>query len=469
MGYNGLPVVFTSTATAALEVGAMSYAQGVIDNQFRFYIRDDGMLWHSSDEIPASARMLTILALYHSYSGDDGSFILQYFAKARALADLLLARHSASLQYGKADPRYGIPAGGDDALHSDQPLTELMNHELQPKHWYASAAELYRACLEMGSTWSAVGKSMHRADVSAHGAQLSALAPQILQQLQSSLNKTVTTSGPDTCWAQTVERDESSSTSTASFRGFSEMLYSGALSSQQVAEIYQSASGSSCGARLLVLGSPALGGTSLSTPTVYGLAYGLLQHDMIDKFLLHYFVMSAHGYTRGSFTTPESSNVADRDVPTLAYAAAGEVIAPTYLKWMLCFEEPESRTLWLAKATPRAWLAPGEATLQAANLTTRYGRVSFSMAAQMNADSSAYTVHASVVLPASVVNSAPSGGIRLRIRAPIEHAGKLSNVTIGGKMWSAFSAAEETIDIAASELTANLITDGLPHIVATFA
>ena len=146
----------------------------------------------------------------------------------------------------------------------------------------------------------------------------------------------------------------------------------------------------------------------------------------------------------------------------------GQANVPMALKWMLCFEEPESRTLWLAKATPRAWLAPGEATLQAANLTTRYGRVSFSMAAQMNADLSAYTVHASVVLPASVVNSAPSGGIRLRIRAPIEHAGKLSNVTIGGKVWSAFSAAEETIDIAASELTASLVTDGLPHIVATF-
>ena len=150
------------------------------------------------------------------------------------------------------------------------------------------------------------------------------------------------------------------------------------------------------------------------------------------------------------------------------------MITPTYLKWMLCFEEPETRTLWLAKAMPRDWLAVGQAPVQASNLTTRYGRVSFTLAAQVsgaekNGDAAALSVHASVTLPASFATSAPPGGIRLRIRAPLEHAGKLSGVTVGGKTWSEFDAAEETINIAASKLTASLISDGLPHIVATFA
>ena len=141
---------------------------------------------------------------------------------------------------------------------------------------------------------------------------------------------------------------------------------------------------------------------------------------------------------------------------------------------MLCFEEPETRTLWLAKATPRDWLAPGEAPLLASNLTTRYGRVSFTVttAAAVAAEQGAgYAVHASVSLPASFASAgtAPAGGIRLRLRAPLEHAGKLSAVTVGGKAWSAFDAAEETIDIAADKITASLITEGLPHIVATFA
>ena len=210
--------------------------------------------------------------------------------------------------------------------------------------------------------------------------------------------------------------------------------------------------------------------------TPYGLAYGLLQHDMVDEFLLHYFTMSAHAYTRGSWTTPASTNVVDRDVPTVAFAAAGGVLAPTYLKWMLCYEEPETRTLWLAKATPRDWLVSGEAPLVANNLTTRYGRISYTLnvAAGRSAaadGSESYTVHARIILPPSFVTggSAPSGGIRLRLRTPTQYAGKLSGVTVGGKQWSAFNAAEETIDFAAQTLTAALIHDGLPHIVATFA
>jgi hypothetical protein len=191
----------------------------------------------------------------------------------------------------------------------------------------------------------------------------------------------------------------------------------------------------------------------------------------VERFLLHFFAMSAHAYTRATFTAPSESNVADRDVPATAFSSAGEMISPTYLKWMLCFEEPETRTLWLAKATPRDWLALGEAPLLASNLTTRYGRVSFSLttASSGKEQGAGYTVHASVSLPASFASAPPAGGIRLRLRAPLEHAGKLSAVTVGGKAWSTINAAEETIDIAAKDITASLIRDGLPHIVATFS
>ena len=115
-----------------------------------------------------------------------------------------------------------------------------------------------------------------------------------------------------------------------------------------------------------------------------------------------------------------------------------------------------------------------KAPLVASNLTTRYGRVSFSITTATAAVVDArpgvggYSVHASISLPASFAGAAPAGGIRLRLRAPLEHAGKLSKVTIGGQAWSAFSAAEETIEIAAEKITASLIKEGLPHIVVTF-
>ena len=79
---------FTATATAALEVGAMPYAKGLIDYHFEHYVRNDGLVWYRAVAVPASARMLTILALYHAYSGSDDATLL-----SRAPHDATLARH----------------------------------------------------------------------------------------------------------------------------------------------------------------------------------------------------------------------------------------------------------------------------------------------------------------------------------------------------------------------------------------
>ena len=470
--YNGVPDTFIATATAALEWGALPFARGVIANHFSYYVRDDGMAFHHTQALPASARMLTVLALHAHYGADEdgGAFTLQFFPKAKAVAQALIARRNASLRaYPSNDPRHGIPMGLVDAVHPDVSLSDLMLQQAAPQHWYATAAEMCRAFAEIGRVWATLGASMKRDDVKAHGAELLRLAPLIRQQLHASLNRTVSSStahGPR-CWAQTAEN---AALASPSFRGHAEMLYSGMLSASQVDDIYVAASGAACGGpRTLTLGSPAIGdGASLSTQSAVGLAYGLLQHDMPERFLLHYFATSAHAYTRGTATAPESSNVTDRDVSTVAYSAAGEVLAPTYLKWMLCFEEPETRTLWLAKATPREWLESGQAApIVASNLTTRYGRVSFELKSD-DATGSSYIVRASVRLPASFAASPPAGGLRLRLRVPLSMAGKLSSVSVGGQPWRRFSASEETIDFLASELTKEMMATGLRAIVATY-
>ena len=461
--WNGVPDTLVATATAALEWGSLPYAAGVLDNHFNYYVREDGRVWDHAEAIAASARALTLLALYDSYSGQDGApLLLAHFDKAKALAEMLLARRNASLQFPSTDPRYGMLAGADDAVHPDAPLGDTMSGAAPPQHFYASAAEAYRAFAELGRVWVRIGGAAARDDVAAHGAVLLKTAPLLYRDLHASLNRTVARVGAQRCWATTAEATQPS---TPTFRGYAELLYSGALTAEQIADIYAAASSSKCGPRLLVLGSPALRGAALSTPAAAGLAYGLLQADMADEFLLHYFATSAHAYTRGTHTAPESSDVTDRDTPATAYTAAGEVAAPTYLKWMLCFEEPETRTLWLAKATPRGWLAAGEAPIVAVNLTTRYGRVSYTITPPAATEGGNYTVRANVTLPPSFAASPPDGGVRLRLRAP---SGRLSSVTVGGAPW-AFVAAEETIDVPAAKLTAALLRDGLPRIVATFA
>ena len=63
------------------------------------------------------ARALSLLALYDGYSGDGAPLLLAHFDKAKALAEMLLARRNASLHYAPTDPRYGMLAGADDAVH----------------------------------------------------------------------------------------------------------------------------------------------------------------------------------------------------------------------------------------------------------------------------------------------------------------------------------------------------------------
>ena len=102
------------------------------------------------------------------------------------------------------------------------------------------------------------------------------------------------------------------------------------------------------------------------------------------------------------------------------------------------------------------------------NATTRYGRVHYSLVASEGA--AGYTVKANVALPPSyaAAATAPPGGVRLRLRAPVELAGKLSSVTVGGKEWQAFDAAAETIDFEAKVLTPSLLK-ALQEVVATWA
>ena len=216
------------------------------------------------------------------------------------------------------------------------------------------------------------------------------------------------------------------------------------------------------------------GASWMATYVAYGMGFGLLVHDMVERFLLHYFAMSAHTYTRGSWTTPEGT-IPDRDRGSTDYVAAGVVIAPTYLKWMLLFEEPNTRTVWLAKALPREWLgADAGEPVEVLDATTRYGRVSYTLRATdavEGADGAhAFSVTANVTLPSTYADAAtaPPGGVRLRLRAPVALAGRLAAVTVGGKPWKAFNATAETVDFGAKTLTPALLV-AMQSVVATWA
>ena len=457
----------------------LRYAKGVIDNWIKYYVRDNGMTSYRAEELAQSGRMLTIFALYTSYTGDV-DFMLGHFDKAKVLAEWLLYRYAMSVtNWPASDPRHGVVAGGDEgdgfvAFYETYGKTPL-------SHAYSCTSNTYRGFTEIGQMWRQIGHATGRKDVSAHADKLLDAAPRVLDALQASLNKTTQpTTNPRAPICVPSNADPSPAGSPAGgclgdFRGYNELMYTGALTYEQADNMFIHLTYGN--ESVLVTRPMTLGATGYNnkqvTYTAYGMAYGLLQHDMVERFLLHYFGMSAHTYTRATWTTPEAAHP-DRDVGSTDYVAAGVHTAPTYMKWMLLFEEPNTKTVWVGKALPRDWLGPGVEPVVVNNATTRYGRVSYTMSADAHAHAAAdtaattasYAVTVSVSLPGTFAGPAgPAGGVRVRVRTPLEHVGKMSAVMVGGKPWAKFDARAETIDFA--ELTPALLEE-MKTIVVTF-
>ena len=96
----------------------------------------------------------------------------------------------------------------------------------------------------------------------------------------------------------------------------------------------------------------------------------------------------------------------------------------------------DGRTLWLARATPRAWLEQGK-QISVKNAPTRFGRTSYEISSDVEND----TIKARVDLP----ERGPPRAVLLRLRHP---QGKVIRaVTINGIDWTGFDPQKETIQV----------------------
>ena len=145
--------------------------------------------------------------------------------------------------------------------------------------------------------------------------------------------------------------------------------------------------------------------------------------------------MSAHQYTRGTWTAPETRRI-DPAETSAPYCVPAQLAVPLLVRWMLVFEEPNSETLWLCKATPREWLKDGK-TVSATDVPTRWGKVGFEIRSHLDEG----RIEVALDLPRE-------GGpheTKLRLRVPGEKP--IAAVTIDGKPWKDFDVKNETINV----------------------
>ena len=180
--------------------------------------------------------------------------------------------------------------------------------------------------------------------------------------------------------------------------------------------------------------------------TQFGHGYGLLALDLVEQFQIFAFFMLGQAQTPGTWTAAECLGL-DRTGPSGAlrptgggmgsgYVAPSQALMPTLVKWLCQFED-YSGVLWLGKALPREWLAPGAPAVRLERSPSSLGRLSFTVQA-----TGATTVTANLTLPklvegvvhhASVAGGGfawPEAGIKLRLRSALFPAKKITSVTV---------------------------------------
>jgi hypothetical protein len=155
----------------------------------------------------------------------------------------------------------------------------------------------------------------------------------------------------------------------------------------------------------------------------HGQMHGLLQHDLVEEFLLIYYALLLHMHTRGTWSVYECVDPDRERAEHMPFCAPAQVVAPMATRWMLLFEDPLSRTLWLARATPRAWLSHGR-RIALTRAPTRYGALSYSLESRLDEG----LVTAAVTLP-----EGGAGEVRLRLRVPAPHV--MTSVEVDGDPW----------------------------------
>jgi len=434
--HDGFPDTFNVDTTAMLEWGLTDLAARYIDNYFGKFVRDDGSILYRGPETGQYGRMLTVVAQFVNYGGDP-RLLLKHRSRLDGVTNLLLALRAKAKTLPPSDPAYGMIAGWSEA---DACLDPQPDRYMQP--YFSNSTEAARGFRDLGRVWQKIGRQKSDPALIAWGRRLQREAAELRADIQQSVQRSILTvdgekilpsiAGVKEPFHIVVPRDNTDP-QYRSYRAYMEMLYSGSLSKEEARLIFDYRSNH----HDTILAVPTAYGydtSDLAGFLAYGHGYGLIQHDMIREALLLTYSVMAHQYTRGTWTAPETRNVlrAENAAP---YCTPAQLVVALLTRWMLVFEDPESETLWIGKAVPRAWLADGK-TVSISRAPTRWGRIGFSITSQINAGK----ITAKLALPP---NSSPL--TKLRLRAPAGQ--QIRSVLLNGRPWSQFNANDETITI----------------------
>lgn len=418
--HDGFPPTVLWMTSACLEWGLLDRARAYLSYYFDHFVQDDGTFAYYGPAVSEYGQMLDLVARYVRYTG-DGEWLEVQRRKVAALAGLLVSLRERSLEQPTDAITRGLLYGSPEADTREE-----------TQYYLSGTAWGCRGLLEAAR----LGRGLGWAEADGWAREAEALRSDLNRAARGSLIPGDPPFVPPYPGLATPFQSMTADTlaSYTNYRYGPELLAAGALD-QDLAEAvfeYRRRMGGE-------LAATTRFGDRLDDWPLALQARALLADDRVEQYLLALYGHLALQQTPGTYCAYEQVAIRGEQARTYAadYCVPAQLTIPLMVRWMLVCEDPDAEMLWLCRAVPRRWLAPGN-TIRVRNAPTRWGPVSFEVRAEGG------RVVAEVLPPPRL-----SGTMALRVRLP---GGELPTHVSGG----AFDPQTEAV----------VVTGGQPVTVA---
>lgn len=419
--YDGFQDIFTMAVFANLEWGRFDMARAIIDNYLTDFTDSKGMINMRGPETAQFGMELMLFAKYFNYTR-DAALLLKHQEKIEATASMLCEMHDESLRLPADDPGHGLIHGWSE---SDSCLAP------KPMAWwlpyFANSAFAARGLKDISSAWRDIKTAPAAEKATNDWLRRSRIledtvASSIEKNVRNNINPPYIGTYPGTTLTfRDSMAKEHPSPQRWPHRPYAELLQADVLSPKL--------------ANLVIDCMRAYGATTLGIvanvepahPTgrdilgfiSYGYAQTLLRLDRVEEYLLFLYSHRFHDHTRGSWTAGEVAGITGG---TAIFCIPAQQTIPLLVRWMLVFEDSDEDKLYLAKGLPRDWVASGK-EIRIDQAPTRWGRISFKMAANPSAKNASATVE--------LARPGAPKELQVKFRLPAQNT--LQKVTVNGK------------------------------------
>lgn len=375
--YDGFQDTFTMSFYSNMECGRLTEAREVFDNYFTYFVDDKGIVNMRGPETGQFGLTLSLIARYHSYTGDR-ALLRKHREKIEATAALLTGLHDEALQLPASDPGYGLIHGW---CESDSCL--MPEPSIWWKPYFSNSAFAVRGWRDIASTWSRLGVSGGKTLADSLNRRADQLQKQLVASIDANTRRDMSPPyigplpGTKLTFLESLKTERPSEQQWV-HRCYAELLQPGVLPAAHANAVIDCmrAYGSTTLGVVANVERPHPTGRDILGFISYGYAQELLRLDRIEEYILFLYSHRYHDHSRGSWTAGEVSGITGYGA---LFCIPAQQTIPLLVRWMLVFEDADEDTLYVGRALPLAWIATGK-PISIKGAPTRWGRVDYRVA-----------------------------------------------------------------------------------------